>query len=323
MKLAASEGWTIAPAGAGTWLDVGNSRATVDLVVSTKNLNRIIEHEPADLVAFTEAGVTLRDFNMELGRNGQWLPLDPPDDGRSTIGGVVATGLGGAQQFAYGGPRRHVIGMKVVLADGSLIKAGGRVVKNVAGYDLCKLFTGSYGTLGVIVEVNFKLRPVPFETRTVLVSGAREGLLESAVNVINSRLFPTAVELFSPSLACEAGLSENGSGHLLLLRFAGSTNAVTEQTNRALDHVAEDAQRSARVVSDDASVWQTVATLPSRFAGALISRASVRPSDLTEFLTRLDELSDDKRNLLWHAGAGDGRIRMIELAAEASRRRRR
>ena len=314
MKLAASEGWTIAPAGAATWLDVGNSNETVDLVVSTRNLNRIIEHEPADLVAFTEAGATLRDFNLELARNGQWLPLDPPDDGRSTIGGVVATGLGGTQQFAYGSPRRHVIGMKIVLADGSLIKAGGRVVKNVAGYDLCKLFTGSYGTLGVIVEVNFKLRPVPFESRTVVVSGAREQLLETAVSVINSRLFPTAVELFSPSLPREAGLAETESGHLLLLRFAGSTNAVTEQTNRALDHVSGDTRRSARVASDDASVWQTIAALPSRFAGALISRASVRPSDLQDFLTRLDELSDNSRspNLLWHAGAGDGRIRMIQ-----------
>ncbi len=314
MKLAASEGWTITPAGAATWLDLGNSEAPADLVVSTKNLSRIIEHEPADLVAFTEAGVTLRDFNRELGRNGQWLPLDSPDDGRSTIGGVVATGLGGAQQFAYGSPRRHVIGMKVVLADGSLIKAGGRVVKNVAGYDLCKLFTGSYGTLGVIVEVNFKLRPVPFETRTVLVSGAREELLEGAAHVINSRLFPTAVELLSPALAVEVGLSENGSSHLLLLRFAGSTNAVTEQTNRALGHVTDETQRSARVASDDASVWQTVAALPSRLAGALISRASVRPGDLQGFLTRLNELSGAERSsgLLWHAGIGDGRIRMIE-----------
>jgi glycolate oxidase subunit GlcD len=321
MKLAASQRWTVAPAGAATWLDVGNLGASVDLVVSTKNLNRIIEHEPADLVAFTEAGVTLRDFNLELARSGQWLPLDSPDDGRSTIGGVVATGLGGAQQFAYGAPRRHVIGMKVVLADGNLIKAGGRVVKNVAGYDLCKLFTGSYGTLGVIVEVNFKLRPVPFETRTVRVSGVCKELLESAAHVINSRLFPTAVELFSPSLAVEAGLSDEGSDHLLLLRFAGSTNAVTEQTSRALDHVAAGTQRPARVVSKDAPLWQTVAALPSRFAGALISRASVRPSDLYEFLRRLNELSDSGRspNLLWHAGVGDGRIRMFEqLPAEAN-----
>ena len=106
--------------------------------------------------------------------------------------------------LATGPPRKHVIGMKVVLADGSLIKVGGRVVKNVAGYDLCKLFTGSYGTLGIIVEVNFKLRPLPFETRTVMSRGPRENLLSGAQRVIDSRLFPVAVELLSPPLAREA-----------------------------------------------------------------------------------------------------------------------
>ena len=123
MKLAASERWTVVPAGGMTWLDAGQPLADVNLIVSTQRLNRIIEHEPADLVAIAEAGVTLNDFNNALEQKGQWLPIDPPDDvenGRATIGGVVATGLGGAQQFGYGAPRRHVIGMKVVLADGSL-----------------------------------------------------------------------------------------------------------------------------------------------------------------------------------------------------------
>ena len=134
------------PAGAATWLDAGSSLKRVDIIVSTKRLNRIIEHEPADLIAVAEAGTTLHDLNETLARNGQWLPIDPPDTidrdnrGHSRIGGIVATGLGGAQQFGYGAPRRHVIGMKVVLADGSLIKVGGRVVKNVAGYDSLQTF---------------------------------------------------------------------------------------------------------------------------------------------------------------------------------------
>ena len=171
MKLASTEAWAVAPAGAGTWLNAGNNLDPINVVLSTQKLTRIVEHEPADLITITEAGVTLQSLNEELARKGQWLPIDPPDDGRSTIGGVVSTGLGGAQQFGYGAPRRHVIGMKIVRADGSLIKMGGRVVKNVAGYDLSKLFTGSYGTLGIIVEVNFKLRPAPFQTRTVFALG--------------------------------------------------------------------------------------------------------------------------------------------------------
>src|SRR6185503_3389332 len=126
---------------------------------------------PADLVASAGAGLSLTEFQKHLAEAGQWLPIDPPDDGRATLGGIVATGLAGAHSFGFGTPRSFVIGMRVVLADGRLIKAGGNVVKNVAGYDLCKLFTGSYGTLGLITEVTFKLRPLPAEARTVVASG--------------------------------------------------------------------------------------------------------------------------------------------------------
>src|SRR6476659_706541 len=174
MKLASSEDWQVITAGARTWPDAGQTLPNQHIIVSTERLNRIIAHEPADLIAVTEAGVTLKDFNEALRQKGQWLPLDPPDDGRATVGGVVATGLGGAQQFGYGLPRKHVIGMRVVRANGSMIKAGGRVVKNVAGYDLCKLFTGSFGSLGIITEVNFRLRPRPACEATVIATGTVE-----------------------------------------------------------------------------------------------------------------------------------------------------
>src|SRR4030095_7653213 len=214
-----------------------------NLIVSTRLLDQICEHEPADLVAITQSGVKLTDFNAKLQENGQWLPIDPPHDGRATIGGVVATGLGGAQQFGYGPPRKNVIGMKGVRADGSLIKVGGRVVKNVAGYDLCKLFTGSYGTLGIIVEVNFKLRPLPFRTETVLAWGTREILLSQAQQIIKTNLFPVAVELLSPGLATEADRSDE-KDHTLLTRFAGSSNAVARQVEIALDLLKSDHPRA-------------------------------------------------------------------------------
>lgn len=317
MKLALSEGWAVVPAGACSWLDAGNPLERANVIVSTQRLNGIIEHEPADLVAIAEAGITLPDLNAALARNGQWVPIDPPDDGRATIGGVVATGLGGAQQFGYGPPRRHVIGMKVVLADGSLIKVGGRVVKNVAGYDLSKLFTGSYGTLGVIVEVNFKLRPLPFETRTVMAWGRREHLLSGARRVIGSQLFPVAVELLSPRLAYEAEWSE-GRDHLLLIRFAGSLNAVTAQTEAAGRLLQdENGGRPGPLVPDDTQVWHSLAALPLRFQENLVWRIGVRPADAGPFLTRMHELTepssgDNHFELTWHAGLGDGRVRVVE-----------
>jgi FAD/FMN-containing dehydrogenase len=312
MKLASSEGWMVMPAGAMTWPDAGQPARRADIIVSTGRLNRIIEHEPADLVAVTEAGVSLKNFNDALMQKGQWLPLDPPNDGRATIGGVVATGLGGAQQFGYGPPRKHVIGMKVVRADGTLIKVGGRVVKNVAGYDLCKLFTGSYGTLGIIVEVNFKLRPLPFATRTVMSWGSRESLLCGAQRVINSPLFPVAVELLSPTLAHQAEWPGE-KDPCLLLRFAG--NGVIKQAAQAIELLqCEDHRGRASLAEDDSAIWESLAALPTQFQDDLVWRVGLLPANVPTLLAKLD-LEYGANGVLapmWQAGISDGRIRVIE-----------
>jgi glycolate oxidase subunit GlcD len=250
LKLASREGWSVLPAGGMTWL-----KSKADLIVSTQRLNQIIEHEPADLIAVAQAGVKLTDFNAKLAENGQWLPLDPPDDGRATIGGVVATGLSGPQQFGYGRPRNSVIGMKVVLADGSLIKAGGRVVKNVAGYDLCKLFTGSFGSLGIITEVNFKLRPRPECEATVRAPGTMEDLR----TIINARLFPVAAEIIDD---------------MLLVRFAGNQKGVAYQIEQVRAIL-----KNANVVMNDTDLWKSIApnwekpvTQPGKAATSLMQR---------------------------------------------------
>jgi glycolate oxidase subunit GlcD len=317
MKLASRQSWTVVPAGAATWLDTGNTLKPINIIVSTEKLNRIIEHEPADLVAITEAGTTLHDLNEALGRNGQWLPLDPPDDRHSTIGGIVATGLSGAQQFGYGPPRKHVIGMKVVLADGTLIKVGGRVVKNVAGYDLSKLFTGSYGTLGVIVEVNFKLRPLPFETRTILVAGNPQNLISAARQVVDARLFPVAVELVSPGFAFEAGWSSERE-HLLLIRFAGSVKTVAQQTTDAIALI-DITDSPARVAADDASIWSGLASLPLRFVDKLVWRVGLRPAEVETFTTKLAAIYQGSHDaLMWQAGLGDGRVRVMDIGPQTT-----
>jgi len=250
LKLASAERWNVVPAGNMTWL---KRNGATNLIVSTKRLNQILEHEPADLIAITQAGAKLTDFNAKLAENGQWLPLDPPDDGHATIGGVVATGLGGAQQFGYGRPRGSVIGMKIVLANGDLIKAGGRVVKNVAGYDLCKLFTGSYGTLGIITEVNFKLRPRPAREATVVTSGTVADLRLSARAILDARLFPVAVEIVSADFAKRLEI-ETEDPAVLLVRFAGNEKGVAYQIDKAMAQLEHPA-----VVTDDVGLWQGVA----------------------------------------------------------------
>ncbi|MDT5121761.1 MAG: glycolate oxidase binding subunit, partial [Acidobacteriota bacterium] len=313
LRLAASEGWTVVPSGAGTWLDVGNPMRRADVIVSTRRMQRIIEHEPTDLIAIAEAGVTLDALNAELGRAGQWLPLDPPDDGRATIGGVVATGMSGAQCFGYGRPRSSVIGMRVALADGRIVKAGGRVVKNVAGYDLCKLFTGSYGTLGLILELTFKLKPRPMQTATIAASASLDSLFRSARAVLDARLLPVAIELLSSSAAARIGVSDEDAHPALLIRYAGMPETIAFQTAETAKLLRNAGATVISDASDDDEYWRKLSALPLDDENQLIWRASMKPTEIETFLnqTMRDGGSTSSSSSLWHAGVGDGRLRVM------------
>jgi len=303
LKLATGKGWKVLPAGGFTWTRE-LSPSHNGIIIKTTRLNRIIEHEPADLIAIAEAGVRLTDFNRALCANGQWLPLDPPDNGRATLGGVVATGLGGPQQMAFGRPRGSVIGMKVVLADGTVIKAGGRVVKNVAGYDLCKLFTGSYGTLGVITEINFKLRPRPERQTTVIATGDAPTLITAGQSIMQARLFPVALEVVSDEFARQLEIATDQC--VLLIRFAGNKKAVTFQTYQALKFLGENREE---IIEDDEAMWRRLASIPLSEQVNTGWRAAVLPAELPVFVQGLGNA------MAWQAGVGDGRVRALHGAA--------
>jgi glycolate oxidase subunit GlcD len=309
MRLAMKDRMAVVPAGAGTWIDGGNPLG--DLIVTTRRMTRLIRHEPADLVATAEAGLTLTAFQKQLGLAGQWLPIDPPDDGRATLGGVVATGLGGPHSFGIGWPRSFVIGMHVVLADGRSIKAGGKVVKNVAGYDLCKLFTGSYGTLGLITELTFKLRPLPAESRTVVASSSLASLIIAGQKVYR-QLAPVALELISSRLAQALQITTQ-PGCALMMRFVGSSRSVIAQTAQALKLLRDDGNRCATIDEGDRQ-WSKLSAAPLQSSDDLKWRVTLRPTDLAGFLGDIAELENDEAShpgLRWHAGLGDGRLRAI------------
>ena len=314
MQFAATEGLAVVPAGARTFVDTGNLMTRADLILSTRRMNRMIAHEPADLVATAEAGLPFAEFQKQLAQNGQWLPVDPADDGSATLGGIVATGSSGPQSFGYGPLRSFVIGLRVVLADGRQIKAGGRVVKNVAGYDLCKLFTGSFGTLGLITEVTFKLRPLPLETRTIVASGSCQQLLGAGRGVAN-QFFPVAVEMISPLLAQELTLDSKRDDCALLIQFANSGRAVVQQTAQALKTLRDGGVRCATY--EDESVWKKLSAAPTDPNHDLSWFARMKPSDLNEFVSEVSALEQDEAShigLKWHAGLGDGRLRAMARA---------
>jgi len=269
--------------GGGTKLGWGNPPAGVDLVLSTARLGRVLEHAAGDLVTRVEAGVRLADLQAELAPAGQLLGLDPPEAG-ATVGGVVAANASGPRRLRYGTVRDLLIGITVVLADGTVAHSGGKVVKNVAGYDLGKLFAGSLGTLGVIVEAIFRLHPVPAASAVVTAEVAAPGQVGAAVRaLLASALVPSAVELDWPSA--------DGPGRLTVL-FEGIGPGVATQAAATARLLAHAGTPGARVLDGDEADQATAAlgALPWR-SGQLGVKVAMGPSRLPGALTTVWEVA--------------------------------
>jgi FAD/FMN-containing dehydrogenase len=331
IEFAVREQLAVIPAGARTFVDGGNLMERADLILSTRQMKRMIKHEPADLVATAEAGLTLTEFQAQLAEKGQWLPVDAPDDASATLGAVVATATAGPQAFGYGSLRSFVIGLRAVLADARTLKAGGQVVKNVAGYDLCKLFTGSYGTLGVITEVTFKLRPLPAEVRTIVAFGEADALLQTGRRIARD-FSPVAVEIVSSGLAESMAVGSERGECALLIRFAGPSRTVITQTAQALKGLRDNGFRCA-TQDDDVTLWSHVRNSALQTNHDLSWVTRVNPSALPTLVSDIVVLERDAawRSVHWHAGIGDGRLRVMarspiyhqEAVRELERRRQR
>ncbi len=197
LAFAADRKLSVIPAGSGTKLGIGNVPETVDLVLSTQRLNGMVEYEPADLTVTVQAGMRLANLQMQLGENAQFLPLDPAYASLATVGGIAATNASGPLRLRHGTPRNQILGMRVIQADGTVVKSGGKVVKNVSGYDLKKLYIGSFGTLGIISELTFKLYPLAESGITMLLSFKRyEDAAKTASEINSSQLLPSYLNLF-------------------------------------------------------------------------------------------------------------------------------
>jgi glycolate oxidase FAD binding subunit len=224
LTAAAADGRTVVPVGGRSKLTWAAPPESCDLLLDLTGLDRVVEHVAGDLTVVAEAGVRLADLQAQVGRAGQLLGLDPPEDG-ATLGGVVSANASGPRRLRYGTTRDLLIGITVVLADGTVAHAGGKVVKNVAGYDLGKLFTGAHGTLGVVVSTTWRLHPVPPARRVVtleLPDAAAAGPL--SVALARSTLTPSAVELIAGA---------GGTARLVVL-FESIAESVAGQARAAV-----------------------------------------------------------------------------------------
>jgi glycolate oxidase FAD binding subunit len=199
LQLANERGLVVAPAGGCTQQDIGGVPERVDILLRTARMNTIEHYDPGDLTVGVHAGMTFAQAQQRLAEHQQWLPFDAPNLERATIGGLLATGAAGPLKSTFGGMRDFCIGIQFATADGKVAKGGGRVVKNVAGYDLMKLLIGSYGSLAVITKANFKVFPKPRQTRTFVCEfGSLEEVLKFRGQLFRSPLTPICLEIISP-----------------------------------------------------------------------------------------------------------------------------
>ena len=291
-RLAHDEGWKIRVEGQGTWLPTD---APADLAVSTRALDQVVSVSPADLVATVQSGTPLEALRRRLADEGMWLALDPPGRPERSLGSVIATATAGPLRHGFGPVRDHVLGCTVATGDGRLVKAGGRVVKNVAGYDLTKLQVGGFGGFGIVAEAHLRLRALPRADVTLVARGTRDTLTSAARDVMAAELVPAALELLSPALAAEADW-------VLAARFVG-TDAAVQGDVRRLAPIAELA-------------WQPLPTDRTAAFWGLVARGS-QGGPITLRLGVLGDGVDDTLDLLAHdldekllsAGAGSGMIR--------------
>ena len=298
MAAAGVAGHRLMVQGAGTKSGWGRPAPAPEVLVETGGLTGVVEYNPGDLTAVVRAGTPMATLQAVLAEEGQMLALDPPGEG-STVGGVVATGDSGPLRHRFGGVRDLILGITVVLSDGTVARAGGKVIKNVAGYDLGKLFAGSFGTLGLIGEVAVRLHPVPRHTATVVGrSGDR------------SRLAAAAGEAAAVPLAADClDVAWAGVGGAIMVRIGADDPGP--RLDRAATLLAAAGLEVETLDDGDGDTWAGQRA-GQRSENGTVVRVSARPSDLAAVL---DAAAGAGASLVGRAGIGLSWLRLAEAPA--------
>ncbi|MBW4535594.1 MAG: FAD-binding oxidoreductase [Pleurocapsa minor HA4230-MV1] len=308
VKQASQQQWRILICGNASKINWGKITQNIQLVVSTQKCDRLIEHAVGDLTVTVEAGMKLADLQSKLRSHHQFLPLDS-HYADATLGGIVATADAGSWRQRYGGVRDLLLGLSFVRADGEIAKAGGRVVKNVAGYDLMKLFTGAYGTLGVMTQLTFRLYPLITTSQTLLLTGTAEQITQATQTIRNSGLTPTAMDLLSATVIEQLNL---GSDMGLMIRWQTIPESI-EQQMLQVQAIAKQLGLATSIYQDELEekLWQDcgkIINLPES-AEIVTCKLGIVPSKAVELLAQIDDRHINISARV-HAGNGLGRLQL-------------
>lgn len=295
--------------GGGTRLAWGRQPAPFDLVIGTRRLSRLLRHEPGDLTVSVEAGMPVAELNRALAVHGQSLPLDVPSEA-STVGGLLAVNDSGPRRHRHGAPRDLLIGMHLATTDGRLVKAGGNVVKNVAGYDLGRLMCGSFGSLAAIVSATFKLAPAPRATASVVCTFGSAGALTRAITAMAG----SQIDALCMDLRVEAGPVATPDGHRLLVRFAGLptvNDAQLADARRLLEPL--DPERCDILSGErEGALWddQTRGPWASSAAVVKLSWLPAAVAPVADLVTAIAQTTGASLTLTGRAALGSGHVRV-------------
>ena len=282
LRFASKKALSVIPAGAGTKLGLGNLPQKVDIVLATPRLNSVVEYEPADLTVTVEAGIRLATLQAELAQHRQFLPLDPAYSDRCTIGGIVSANASGPLRLRHGTARNQVLGLRVVHANGTVVKSGGKVVKNVAGYDLNKLYIGAFGTLGIVTEVTLKLSPIP-QREAILTAGFEnvQDAVETGLNIVSSQTLPMFVNLLT-NFGTDRVIDTKRP--TLVVGFGGDPETVTWQLERCQEKMEQNGAKGVTLIEGEAQ--QHLRAAVREFAVSdekVIAKLNLKRTDIAEF----------------------------------------
>ncbi len=325
-------GAAVVPWGGGTKMGLGRIPQKVDVVLCVSRLNRVLDHEPGDMTSTVQAGMVLSEYQSRLNSHGQFLALDPPAETRATIGGILATNVSGPRRLRYGAARDLLIGVRVAHADGTVTKGGAKVVKNVTGYDMNKLYVGSLGTLGVILEATFRLYPIPPTEHTwaaafPTASKAREAIAK----ILDSPLVPNALELLNHSAALEvgrqSGIVPGSAGCLLAVAVASVPEAVRAQLEQARKIGRDAGANDGQMLEGEAheKFWAAVRNFDAGHDGGIVLKASVLLDRLGDAVMQGERIAEElglAMAIVAEAGTGIVRYYLRGEGVEADRLRR-
>jgi glycolate oxidase FAD binding subunit len=305
VRRAAGEGQALYPLGGRTQLHVGLPPARAGLGVDLRGLTQVIDYPARDMTITVEAGITLGKLQELLRSENQRLPIDVPCCGEATLGGALATNVSGPRRYGWGTLRDYVIGIHVVNDEGHDTKAGGRVVKNVAGYDLCKLHVGALGTLGIISAVTLKVRPVPEARGVVCLACGVDDLTPALELVHRSQTRPICVEVLNPAAAGAVRLPAANSWAILVGYEQNEPAVAWQMTEFTQRELSGDLQKQAQswMGEDAEKILRALGEYPHQPGATLAFKANVLPHGVPAFCRKASGLSDRLR-LQVHAGNG-------------------